>query len=305
MLSGVYYDFMQPWPFHDECLTGSDLLKKVLIFGAGSYIGDSFTQYVQGRLDVTAVDSTNDLWNEIDFCCFDSVVYLAGIAHRKQSESGSALYFAVNRDLAFSAACKAKADGVAQFVYFSSLYAFGVTKGEITGSDFSAPEDPYGLSKFEAEQQLRTLQSETFKIAVIRPPMVYGPGCRGNFPQLVRITKTSPFIPTKKNKRSMIFIDNLAEFLAIVIEERAEGLLCPQNKEYVATSKLMEEIAKSIGKKSIRTPVLNLFIHALSPLSSSLRSAFGSLYYGADVSRVPFVREYQLVGFEESVRKSV
>ena len=281
------------------------LLKKVLIFGAGSYIGESFARYAQGRFDVTTVDSTNDQWQKLDFSGFDCVVYVAGIAHRKQNKSDGGIYYAVNRDLAVSAAQKAKAENVGQFVYFSSLYAFGVTKGEISANTDSLPVDPYALSKFEAEKLLEPMQSEDFKIAVVRPPMVYGPGSKGNFPQLVKMAKTLPLIPTVKNKRSMIFIDNLAEFLAIVIEERASGVLCPQNKDYVSTAKMMEEIVKHSGKKSFRFPLMNLPIFLFSPLSQSLQSAFGSLYYSPAVSKMPFDREYQLVDFEESIRKSV
>ena len=260
---------------------------------------------MKGRLDVTVFDSVGDEWRSLDFGGFISVVFVAGIAHRKQSKESRELYFAVNRDLAVSVAEKAKLDGVGQFVYFSSLYAMGVKKGEISGTVSSIPQDSYSLSKYEAEKLLDSMREDDFRIAIIRPPLVYGPGCKGNFPQLVKIARSLPIIPTLRNKRSMIFIDNLTELMAIVIEEQSSGALCPQNMEYVNTVEMIREIARHFGKKPFRCPVLNVFIRAFSPLSGALQSAFGSLYYRDELSKMPFERDYRLVDFKESVMRSV
>ena len=279
----------------------------MLIVGADSYIGTSFERYVQGRLDVTTISSLDDEWWRIDCSGFDSVVCLAGIAHRKQTAGIKDLYFSVNRDLAVEVADKVKSDGVKQFIYFSSMAVYGRKTGEITEHSIPSPinNDFYGLSKFEAEKLIEPMQTDGFLVAIVRPPMVYGPNCKGKFPSLVRISRMSPFIPTFDNQRSMIFIDNLTEFLATIIEQGCSGVFCPQNKYHVSTARIMEEITISAGKKPVRMPVLNLFIRLFLPVCPPLRNAFGSLYYSAKVSDMPFEHDYQVVGFEESIRRSL
>ena len=282
-------------------------MKKVLIFGADSYIGASFERYAQGRLDVTTVSSIGGEWKETDFSGYDSVVCVAGIAHRASKKENKELYFSVNRDLAVAAAQKAKIEGARQFVYFSSMYAYGVRKGEISSVTTPAPSkgDSYGLSKYQAEMLIEPMASEGFCVAIIRPPMVYGPECKGNFPLLVKIAKTVPFLPTLRNKRSMIYIDNLAEFLALIIEQGSQGVFCPQNKDYVCTAKMMEEVAISVGKTYRRLPLLNPFLSILMPMFPPLQSAFGNLYYSAEASKAPFSQDYQIVGFEDGIKRSV
>jgi len=264
-------------------------------------------RYAKGRLDITTVRSIVGEWTDTAFSDYYSVVCVVGIAHRARKKENKELYFSVNRDLAVAAAQKAKSEGVRQFVYFSSIYVYGVNKGEISAHTTPAPreDDSYGLSKYQAELLIEPMASEGFCVAIIRPPMVYGPKCKGNFPLLVKIAKTVSFLPTLRNKRSMIYIDNLAEFLAILVEQGSQGIFCPQNKDYVCTAKMMEEIAVSIGKTSRRLPLLNPFLRVLMPLFPPLKSAFGNLYYSTEASKAPFSQDYQIVGFEDSIKRSV
>ena len=178
-------------------------MKRVLIVGADSYIGCSFESYVHGLFDVSTVDARNDEWRKFNFSGFDSVLFTAGIAHCKQTPANKDLYFAVNRDLALSVAQKAKEQGVGQFIYLSSMAVYGVKTGEITETTVAAPpeNDYYGFSKYQAEKLLEPIKSEHFKIAVIRPPMVYGPCCKGKFQQLLAVSKIAPLITVIKNKR--------------------------------------------------------------------------------------------------------
>jgi UDP-glucose 4-epimerase len=282
-------------------------VKRVLIFGAESYIGVSFERHVKGRLLTKTIDARDNGWRDMDFSKYDSILYVAGIAHRKQSGESKALYFAVNRDLAHEAAQKAKADGAGQFVYMSSLYAFGVHAGEITPEAEASPAagDWYGQSKYEAEKLLLPMRDEAFRVAVIRPPMVYGPGCKGNFPRLVKLAGLLPILPTLENRRSMIYIENLAELLAIVAEENASGVLCPQNAEYAATAEMLGLARVALGKKARRTGLLNLPIRLAMPVCPPIKNAFGSLWYSREVSAMPFERPYQLIGLADSIEKSV
>ena len=282
-------------------------MKKVLVFGKGSYIGDSLARYAQGRLDITFTDARGDAWKRLDYSLFDSVVFVAGIAHQKQTKDNKDLYFAINRDLAAAVAQKAKDDGVGQFVYLSSMSVYGVKSGEITENTIPFPfaNDYYGQSKLQAEKLLTGVSGDGFRVAVIRPPMVYGYGCKGKFQSLIKVAGKLPVLPTLVNKRSMINIDNLTELLTIVVEQGVFGVLCPQDREYINTSDMLAAVVKAANKPCRPFPLLNLLIRAALPISSSLQTAFGSLYYSPGASKMPFEQEYQVLGGAEAVSKSI
>ena len=282
-------------------------MKRVLIVGANSHIGTSFEIYVHDRLDVTTVSSMNNEWQTVDYSGFDSIIYVAGIAHQKQTKKNKDTYFWVNRDLAFAVAQKAKADGARQFVYLSSMAVYGMKSGEITDHAVPSPQtnDYYSLSKWQAEGLISQLQSDDFHVTIIRPPMVYGPGCPGSFQALIRIVKLSPIIPTIKNKRSTIFIDNLTELLTITIEKSVAGIICPQNSDYACTSAMMEEIAVVLSKRRLRLSAVNVLIKLFVQICPPLQKAFGNLYYSSETSAPPLMQDYNVVGFTDSIRKSV
>jgi len=265
--------------------------KRVLIVGANSYIGDSFARYAQDKLAVDVVDSYEE-WKKADFKLYDSILMVAGLAHkpwsRRQRKANSDLYFAVNRDLALAVAEKAKASGVGQFIYLSSMAVYGMDEGEITRDTKPAPKDDdyYGLSKLQAEERLmallepRGIETDTYKrLSIIRPPMVYGPGCPGNFNRLVRLVKWLPIFPRIDNKRSMIYIDNLCAFMAHLIEEGLGGVFLPQNKDYVNTTELVQLIAKLLGKRMRFTRVFNPLVGMVGRFVPAVRKLFGSLVY--------------------------
>ena len=122
------------------------------------------------------------------------------------------------------------------------------------------PNSFYGKSKLEAEGLLERLQNEDFKVAILRVPMIYGPNCPGNYEQLRRITDKTPIFPSINNNRSMIFIDNLSEFVRLLIDNQDNGLFFPQNLEYINTSYLVALIAKENTRISI---CLNFYLWVL------------------------------------------
>ncbi|MBE5817407.1 MAG: NAD-dependent epimerase/dehydratase family protein, partial [Clostridiales bacterium] len=187
-------------------------MKKILITGANSYIGTSFEKYINenysDKYTVDTVDMIDGTWREKDFSSYDSVFHVAGIAHQKETKENAPLYYKVNRDLVIEAAKKAKNDGVKQFVFLSSMSVYGMETGVITEDTLPSPKSNYGKSKLQAEEELDKIQSEGFVIAKIRPPMVYGEGCKGNYQTLIKIARKLPFFPDYENQRSMIHIDN-------------------------------------------------------------------------------------------------
>ncbi|MBR5858876.1 MAG: NAD-dependent epimerase/dehydratase family protein, partial [Clostridia bacterium] len=182
-------------------------MKKILITGANSYIGTSFETYLKENFPddyvVDTVDMIDGTWHEKSFAGYDSVFHVAGIAHQKETKENAHLYYEVNRDLAIEIAKKAKDDGVKQYIFLSSMSVYGVETGVITKETEPNPKSNYGKSKLQAEQGISSLASDDFKVCILRPPMVYGRGCKGNFQTVVKIVKKSPVFPNVKNKRSI------------------------------------------------------------------------------------------------------
>lgn len=280
-------------------------MKRILITGANSYIGVSFENYMKAYSDeyqVDTVDMTNNLWRTKLFTGYDAVFHVAGIAHRKETKENAKLYYSVNRDLSIEAAKKAKAEGVNQFVFLSSMSVYGIETGVITQNSVPRPKNNYGKSKLEAEIELNKLNDADFKVVILRPPMVYGKGCKGNYQQLRKIALKTPIFPSLTNERSMIFIDHLSEFVKQVIDSDASGVFLPQNKEYVCTRDMVDIIAAQHGKRIKHIGVFNPLIKHI-PISV-LKKAFGSLRYEKTdvVGNCSFLKTIELSESEEKLQ---
>lgn len=261
-------------------------MKNILITGANSYVGTSFEKWISqwpDKYHVDTIDMIDGSWREKSFAGYDAVFHVAGIAHVSADPSKEELYYRVNRDMAIETAKKAKADGVHQFILMSSMSVYGMETGVITKDTVPNPKTHYGKSKLEAEEGINRLSDESFHLAILRPPMIYGKGCKGNYQKLAKLARITPVFPDIENKRSMIYIDNLSEFVRNVVDYQMYRILLPQNNEYVCTKELVAEIADVQGK-SIR------FIRGLSPIFKTLigknrivTKLFGSLYYNAQI----------------------
>lgn len=255
-------------------------MKKILITGANSYIGTSFEKYMEQFGDeyvIDTVDMISDSWKSKDFSGYDCVFHVAGIAHQKETLKNAHLYYEVNRNLAIATAKKAKRDGVKQFILLSSMSVYGMETGVITKNTVPHPKSHYGKSKLQADEKIVKLNCDKFKVAILRPPMVYGRGCKGNYQKLRKFALTFPIFPDYPNQRSMVYIDNLCEFVKNTIDENRQGLFLPQNAEYVNTSKMVKEIATSNGKYVRLTTIFNPFIR-IAPMGI-IKKVFGSLIY--------------------------
>ena len=182
------------------------------------------------------------------------------------------------------------------------MSVYGVERGVITPATSPAPKSNYGRSKLEAEEGMAELCSDNFKICTLRPPMVYGKGCRGNFGTVVALVRKLPFFPKVKNQRSMIYIDNLSLFVKLAIDRGLSGLYFPQNREYVNTSEMAGIIAERLGKKCPRSALLGLGAKMAIPFISMAKKAFGTLIY-EDTEVLDF--EYAAISSEEGVRRSL
>ena len=277
-------------------------MMNVLITGAGSYIGQNIAAYLpRAEYAVRELDVRSGV-DETAFAGVDAVIHVAGIAHQKETPQNAPLYQKVNCDLAVETAKIAKANGVKQFIFFSSMSVYGMTTGRITAETKPAPNTHYGWSKWNAEQALAALDDEHFRIATLRPPMIYGHNCRGNYPRLAAFALKLPFFPVVHNERSMLYIGTLCTFVEKLIESGEGGLYFPQNAAYVNTSDMVRRIAACHGKTLLCIPGFGWLLRLLESHVGVVGKVFGTLTYDMAMSQ-EFFQAGQL-DFEETIRKT-
>lgn len=289
-------------------------MKKILITGANSYIGTSFASYLEqnytGQYDVDTVDMIDGAWREKDFSSYDSVFHVAGIAHSdngKITKEKEALYYAINTDLTVETAKKAKADGARQFVFMSSAIVYGdsapigKTK-RITKDTPVSPANCYGDSKVQAENGIRPLTDDSFRVVVLRPPMIYGKGSKGNYPTLAKMAQKFPLFPCVKNERSMLYIENLCEFVRLMVENEEQGTFWPQNAEYTNTSEMVKTIGETHGKKVRLVKGTTWILKIMSHITGLVNKAFGNLSY--DMSLSEYWVDYRKKGLLDSIKET-
>ena len=279
----------------------------ILITGAGSYVGTQVENWLKkdGQFQVDAVDTFGENWKKADYTQYEVVYHVAGIAHVNADPKMEPLYYQVNRDLTIAIAKHAKAAGVKQFIFMSSMIVFHESqslKTEVLTKDTQPnPNGFYGDSKLQAEIGLKELECETFKVCILRPCMIYGPNAKGNFPRLAKLACKTPIFPAWHNKRSMLYIDNLAEFVKQAILRQLSGTFYPQNRELADTVEIIRFFAKEAGHKIWITKLLNPFVWLGSFVLQPINKMFATYHYDSSMSEMDF--DYQLVSFEESLKR--
>lgn len=289
-------------------------MKKILITGANSYIGISFERYIKENFPndymVDTMDMIDGSWREKDFSGYDSIFHVAGIAHSdngKINDEKAKLYYAVNTDLTIETAKKAKAKGVKQFIFMSSAIVYGnsapIGKTKIITKDTPvSPANCYGDSKVQAENGIIPLNDDDFKVVVLRPPMIYGKGSKGNYPVLSKFAQKLPVFPYVKNERSMLYVENLCEFVHLMIRNEEHGIFHPQNAEYSNTSELVKMIADVHGKKVYLIKGFGWLLKMMSHVSGLVNKAFGSLCYDMRLSE--YICDYRICNLGESIQRT-
>jgi UDP-glucose 4-epimerase len=225
---------------------------KILITGSGSFVGNGYRKFssyqkineVSVRFSVPEVEV---------FRGYHVVIHVAAIVHQS-ARIPEREYMSVNRDLTLRVAENAKKGGVNQFIFLSTVKVYGsITENPGPWSENSAclPKDPYGRSKFLAEEALKKLNDDNFTVSIIRTPLIYGPGVKANMLALMKLIRYCPVLPLGgiNNQRHYTYIGNLCNLIDLIILKRASGTFIALDKDPVSTTTLMKMIADSMSKK--------------------------------------------------------
>lgn len=309
--------------FGETVEVDTETKKRVLITGAGSYIGETFKAYAEEyypALEIDAVDMLDPAWREKDFSEYDIIYHVAGIAHADVGNVDDATkekYYAVNTDLAVEVCEKAKREGAKEFIFMSSMIVYGDSapygkKKVIDEHTVPVPANFYGDSKLQADVAVRELADDKFKVIVLRPPMIYGKGSKGNYPVLAKLAKKLPVFPDVDNERSMLYVGNLCEFLCqiMLVKEFKEDaiVLIPQNSEWTRTSEMVREIAEVSGKKiRLMGGIMKLAVSVGGKVPGKIgglvNKAFGNSTYAKVMSEYDGIN-YRTVDMRKSIKRT-
>jgi len=271
---------------------------KILVTGASGFLGSRFVEICPHPERLQSVSLKETKPAELELSDIKTVVHFTGMAHRI-GKTDPALYFKVNRDLTIQLATCAKEAGVEHFVFISTIKVFSEDPSNdiLSIETLCEPVEPYGQSKLEAELALLDLNSDHFKVAVLRPPLVYGPGAKGNLRRLMNLVSGRFSLPFGgiDNKRSMIYRDNLLNYIIAIIEQKSNGIFLPKDDPPISTTYLVRCLRDIINRdKRIITipPILLKVLKFVKP--GVYYRLFGSLVIdnsGAD----------QVAGYQQQV----
>jgi nucleoside-diphosphate-sugar epimerase len=227
----------------------------ILISGASGFIGRNFTQKISPKFATVPVSLSKTPVGEIDFKNINVVLHLSALVHQMQG-APEEQYFKINSDLAYDFAKRAKEQGVSHFIFISTAKVFGESTSpglSFTENSPCNPQDAYAKSKLQAEERIKTLESDTFVVSIIRIPLVYGNGVKGNLQSIIGLVKTFPILPLAgiSNKRTLLYVGTLVDMVAEIIEQKKAGLFIACDSESLSTTQLVEEISKAFNKKTL------------------------------------------------------
>lgn len=268
--------------------------KTLMITGASGFIGSNFIERYKDKYNIIPVDLLKIKPEEIDFRGVDTVLHLAALVHQMKGAPREK-YFEVNTELTRRVAEEAKKQGVRHFVFYSTVKVYGYD-GDLYNhtmilnekSECKPMNDPYGESKWEAEKILRRLEDNNFKIGIIRPPMVYGKGVKGNMESLIKLVKMLPILPFNydKNRRSLVNIENLMYLTTLVIDKEASGVFLPLDEKNISLKEIVEGIEKAYNLKRINIPMIQPIFWLLTKVKPNIMvRLFGTLQFDNQQTR--------------------
>jgi len=256
---------------------------KILIIGKNSFIGKSFSSFLSKRIDIKydSISLRDDSWKFIDFKQYDCILYLVSIVHINENKVKFNEYIKINQFLLRDVASKANIANVKKFIFVSSSAVFGNMK-KIFPNSIPNPVSKYGLSKLIAENELIDIfKNSITQLTIIRPPMIYGKGAKGNPALIEHIAKYLMFFPDTKNRKSFINIDTLNDFILDAALKKQPLYLHPSDPFFMSTFELFKFYRKINNKHSIRLILLGRIIRFFL-FVKIVDKIFGSQYYSIE-----------------------
>ena len=285
----------------------------LMITGASGFIGSNFMDKYKNEYNIIPVDLLKENPEDLSFDGVDCILHLAALVHQMRGASREK-YFQVNTELTRRIAEKAKVKGVKHFVFYSTVKVYGYD-GDLKNHNYILNEfsecnpknDPYSESKWEAEKILKKLESDNFRVAIIRPPMVYGKGVKGNMESLIKLIKKSPILPFKydKNKRSLVNINNLLHLTYLVINQQAQGLFLPLDEKNLSLKEIFEGIEEAIGIRRVNIRLIKPLFWILTKLKPKIMlRLYGSLQFNNERTKSEI--NYQpIISYKEGIKETI
>jgi UDP-glucose 4-epimerase len=288
---------------------------KVIIAGQHSYVGTHVHEWLSEKhgWDVSEIDMISDSWkHQVDlFRGVDAVIHVAAIVHRPKEEITWEEYHKVNTLLPLEVAQKAKNHGVRHFIFISTM---GVYKGEkklptsfvISSNTPLESTSHYGRSKLEAEERLKQLRSDDFKVSIVRPPNIYGVGCPGNYiRKFVQLADMLPVFPDAftQSRQGFLYIDNLSELLYQILATETTGCFTPQDDAGISTVELLRLIARVRHRKVHFSKLLGWGVSGLSWLPI-VKKLYGGIAFAPEILDQHNLK-YHVVSFKEGMGLTV
>ena len=262
---------------------------KILVTGTNGFVGKTLCPHLaaQGHKVVPVVRKSSGMAHEIfthdelywkaalKGC--DSIIHLAARVHMLAEQDRDSLQAYRNSNVAATIvlANRAVAAGIRRFIFISSIKVngeFTEVGRPFTADDATAPDDPYGISKFEAEVALRQIAHETgMEVVIIRPPLVYGPGVKANFESMMRWLKRGVPLPLgalTQNKRSMVALGNLVDLITVCLNHPAASnqIFLVSDGEDLSTADLLQRTATALGVNARLFSVPPIVLKSLAKL---------------------------------------
>ena len=226
-------------------------MKKLLITGANGFIGSYFTHHYKDKYDIQTFSFLQDDFESLHVKGIDVVFHLSALVHQMGGASNVA-YEKVNVTQTLQLAKKAKEAGVGHFVFMSTIKVYGEENDEVYTESFTCkPQDEYGISKLKAENELRKLEDDNFKVSIIRTPIVYGYGVKANIKNLTNLIAKIPILPFARinNRRSFVYVGNLCAMIDRIIKTGVPGVFLASDDRSLSTTELIKLIASAMHKK--------------------------------------------------------